>query len=662
MKGIRDSYRVKFPPIRTNEILRRNRSKGGIERLKGGTVETSVMKSFLKNVFPVAGELGNRGSFLQLRRDLQVGITLSFLAIPQCMAYAIIAQLHPIYGLFAGIITPILAGLFMTSRHVVTGPTATVSLIVAGILFEVDVPPQTVVIYLGLMVGVFQVLFYFLNIGNLARFVSDAVVSGFVHGSAVVIIGGQFLSVVGAPEVRSAYFIMRIWKGVRGLWNDPSMMNQVTVVIGISTVILLGLLRWWSKRVPSSLLLLLIGAFFSWWLNLQQYDVEIIGNIPSLVPTMTLPSVDTVYLFENLFSSALALSLFCCVQCLSVAKSIAVQARDDIRPNRELLGQGLANATVGIFSGYPVGASFSRSFLNFNLGGRTQLSAISSGIFVAIVTIIGAPIIYYVPMAVLFGIVIVVVAEVIEIEEAQRIWAATIQDRVAFLTTFFGVILLKLDFAIYLGVAVSLIFYLREATRLDMKEYIVDHEGELKHITSAAERQEPRVAVIDVNGEAFFGAADQIKERIGDLCDESDQLRVIILRMRNVTNFDITGATVLKSIAQNLRKKDRTLMLCGTTPGIRGILEEAGVAEEIGEDKILVAQKNMLESTKAALERAQNHVDEVLEGALDREEEEPTLDHTMEDLADDIEDEKVQDPIRREKNTVYEEPRNDEEE
>ncbi len=620
------------------------------------------MRRLIHRVFPLVGELQKREGLSEVWQDVQLGLTLAFLAIPQCMAYALIAQVHPIYGLFAGIVTPIVAGLFMTSRHVVTGPTATVSLIVAGILFELDVDPEVVVIYLGLMAGLFQVLFYLLNIGNLARFVSDSVVSGFIHGGGLVIIGGQALSMVNAPSTRSAYFFMRFWNGIEGVLSNPAMINQVGLAIGVITVTALSLLRWWSNRIPASLLLLLVGALFSWWLNLQQYNVEIIEDIPSLIPTLTPPTMDTLHLARELFSPALALALFCSVQCLSITKSLAVQARDNVNENRELFGQGMANMATGLLSGYPVGASFSRSFLNYNLGARTQLSAISSGVFVALLTLIGSPLIYYIPMPVLYGIVIVVVAEVIELEEVQRVWAATTTDRVAFLSTFLGVLFLKLDFAIYLGVAVSLIFYLREATRLDMKEYNVDKEGNLKHITSAAEREDPQVAVIDVNGEAFFGAADQIQQRIRDLCEESDELRVVILRMRNVTNFDITGATVLKTIARDLRSSGRTLFLCGTTPGIREVLKEAGVTEVIGEDKILVAQKNLLESTVAALSRAQDHVDEVLEGGLEREEEKPELDHTLEELDEDPEGTEDQDPVEQEKNTVYEEQRETENE
>lgn len=587
--------------------------------------------------------------------DLQIGLTLAFIAIPQCMAYATIAGLHPVYGLFAGIVTSIVAGFLMTSRHAVTGPTATVSLIVGGILIGVDVPGSTAVIYLAIMVGLFQIVFYLTGLGNLARFVSDAVVSGFVMGSAVVIIGGQVLSLLGSPRVLSSYFVVRLYYSLQSLVESPELVNGLAILMGGLTVVVLGVLRWQLSRFPSSLLVLMSGAFVTWWYQLERFGLETVGSIPSLIPSLTLPTLDNIHMVESLLSGALALSIFASIQCLSVVKSIAARSGDVVDKNRELLGQGSANILTGLLSGYPVGASFSRSFLNHSLGSTSQLSAIASGGFIALLTVLGAPAIYYIPLPVLAGIIIVIVGEVINFEEALMVWSTTIQDRISFLSTFLGVLFLRLDIAIYLGVAVSLIFYLKEATRLDLKEYIISDDGTLKYITNRAERIDPEVVLIDVNGEAFFGSADQIRKRVRGLCDQADELKVIILRMKNVTNFDITGASVLRSITNELREMDKTLMLCGTTPDIRTILQQAGVTEVIGEDKILIAQKNLLESTNMAFKRAREHIEEVLQGNLEPEDEDPTLDHTMEELEEDPGVEEKQDPIEREKHTIEEE-------
>jgi anti-anti-sigma factor len=215
---------------------------------------------------------------------------------------------------------------------------------------------------------------------------------------------------------------------------------------------------------------------------------------------------------------------------------------------------------------------------------------------------------------------------------------------------------LKLDWAIYAGVAVSLVLYIRKATRLDLKEYIVDETGQLKQITDYEDRIEPDLAFIDVNGETFFGSADQIKERIEKICTESDDIKVIILRMKNAMNLDITGAMVLKDIAQMLKERKKTLMVSGATPQIREVLQEAGVAEVIGQDKILVAQKSLLASSRQAIDRARAHIDSVLEGSTSREEEEdhPTQ-HTLERLEEVVEEpeeelqETSENPVEEEK-------------
>ncbi|MFB6356932.1 MAG: SulP family inorganic anion transporter [bacterium] len=603
--------------------------------------------------FPILENI-KEADYSSLGSDLQIGLTLAFLAIPQCMAYATIAELHPIYGLYAGIVTSIIAGFLMSSRHAITGPTATVSLIVGGILIGVDATNTTAVIYLAIMVGLFQILFYLTNLGALARFVSDAVISGFVMGSACVIIGGQILSLLGSPRIKSSYFIVRLFYSLQSLYADISLINIPAITVGLLTVIVLGFLRWRFYNFPSSLLVLLIGAGCSWYFQFEQLGLETVGTIPSLIPTLTLPSVSNAHLIENLLSGALALSIFSSIQCISVVKSIAGKSGDIVDKNRELLGQGSANIVTGILSGYPVGASFSRSFLNHSMGATTQLSAVASGIFVALLTAVGTPVIYFIPLPVLAGIIIVVVAEVINFEEAMMVWSTTLQDRISFIGTFLGVLFLRLDLAIYLGVVVSLIFYLKEATRLDLKEYIINEDGTLKYITDLEDRIDPRIVLIDVNGEAFFGSADQIRKRVKGLCVQSEKLKVIILRMKNVTNFDITGASVLRSIANELKERNKTLMLCGTTPDIRDVLEQSEVNQVIGEDKILVAQKNLLESTKMAFQRGREYIDEVINEGVHPEEEDPPLDYTMEELEEDPEADEKQDPIEQEKHTVDE--------
>lgn len=602
----------------------------------------------LGRIFPVVNELAERGSAQQVRDDLQAGLTIAILAVPQCMAYAMIAGLHPVYGLYAAIITAIVGGLLITSRHVVIGPTAKISLVVGGILYGVTgMEPTVAVVLLGLMVGFVQVGFFVLGLGNLARFVSESVISGFIIGGAIVIVGDQILKLLGPEKVKSPYFAVRVYESISELFLNPTLFHLPTFIIGAATVVVLIGLRLWNDNIPGSLIVLIIAGTFSWSVGLERFNVELIGSIPALTPTLSLPPLNSFQEISQLISGAIALALLCSVQGVSIARSIASTTLQPVNENQELLGQGMANIGAALFTGFPISASFSRSFLNFKLGARTQLSSILSGFFVAVLTAAGAGFLFYVPIPVLTGLVIVVVGEVIEVDEPLSILSSTVPDRLAFLATALGVLFLTLDMAIYLGVAVSLIFHLRKSTNLDLKEYIVTEDDRLKQIDDPNQRLYDDIALIDVNGEAFFGAATQLKDRVQTLCAHSEDLRVIILRMKNATNVDITAVAILRELALELKGQDRTLMLCGATPAIRDVLDEAGVTEIIGEDKILVAQKTLLESTRSAIERARSHIDDVLEGSDERTDEEPPLDHTMEDLDDQVD--KEQDPIEDEK-------------
>jgi SulP family sulfate permease len=603
--------------------------------------------------FPVTGAISNY-DIRQGRGDLQAGLTLALLAVPQCMAYALIANLDPIYGLYAGFTAVIAGSLFSSSEYLITGPNGTICLVVGSIIYGLNgMAPTTAVIYLTVLVGLLQIGFSFLRLGNLARFVSQSVITGFIVGSAVVIIGDQviYLLQVSSEASNSPYFIDRVYRSLREVIQRATLPYR-TLGLGIGAIVFMLGLRSIHHRIPAGLLTILLGALLSFYFQFGEQGIRIVGEIPSGLPSLTPPGLD-FDAFRRLFSGAFALTLLGSVQAVSIARSIASSTRESLDENQELFGQGVSNLVAGIFQGFPVSASFSRSFLNFNAGAQTRFAGIYCGIFILLTILYAAPVAYYIPQALLAGLIIVVIGDIFDWEEILVSVGTTYRDQWAFLATFFSVLILELDTAIYIGVGVSLILYLRKASHLDLKEYIVDESGELQHIVDYQQRVESRVALIDVNGEAFFGSANLIKKRIKNLCEESEQLKVIVLRMKNAMNLDITGVLTLEEIALDLKEQGRTLMLCGVTPGIREVLEESGVADVIGEDKILVAQKSLLESTRQAINRARAHIDSVLEGEESRgEETEPPLKHTMEQVKDVEEEEgepETESPIESER-------------
>lgn len=576
-------------------------------------------------------------SWESLRVDGLAGLTVALLAVPQCMAYALLAELNPIYGLYAALVGAIVGGVFASSELMVTGPTAKVSLVVGSIVVAYpELDPFRTVVTLAVMVGGFQVLFSLLGVGNLAAFVSHSVVRGFIVGGGIVIIGDQVLYLFHAASDKSPYFVVRVYEALLELgqsWEVPT----ARLGLGAGAIVLILSLRWLHDALPAGILTILAGGVLSAWWGLDERGIELVGSIPQGLPDLTIPALSVQHA-SGLFAGALALTILGSVQSISIGRSLAHRTDRDIDENQELFGQGMANLLTGFLQGYPVSASFTRSFLNHDAGARTRISTLIGGLLIVLIVLLAAPYAYYLPIPVLAGLIIVVVADIFDWPEIKTILSITTVDRVAFAVTGLSVLVLQLDTAIYLGVAVTLLMYLRESSKLDLKEYRINEDGQLQHITDPSERLDERIALIDVNGEVFFGAAERIRTRVRQLLRESEDLRVVILRLKNALNVDSTSVRMLETIAEEMRRRDKTLMLSGVTPKIRTVLEDSGVAQVIDHDKILIAQKELLRSTHQAVARATDHIETVLEGEVARDEEQPVLKDTLQQLLEEESD------------------------
>lgn len=583
-----------------------------------------------------------------LSHDLQAGLTVALLAVPQCMAYALLAEMNPVYGLYAAFVGVIAGGLFASSEILITGPTAKVSLVVGSVLIAYDgLEPVQAVITLTVMVGVLQIFISLLGAGNLAAFVSHSVIRGFIVGGGLVIIGDQIIYLLDAAQGKSPYFVNRAYEAGAVLWNQGSI-PALRLLLGTGSIAVILLLRAIHENIPAGIITILLGGILSVWFGLDANGVDLVGSIPRGLPDLTIPLIGPEHL-TGLFAGALALTILGSVQTVSISKSIAQESQSSIDENQELFSQGIANFFVGLFQGYPVSASFTRSFLNNNLGARTRMSGLFCGICIALAVLIAAPYVYYLPIPVLAGLIIVVVADIFDWTEIKTVLSITRLDRIAFLVTFASVLVLKLDTAIYVGVAVTLILYLKQSSQLDLKEYKLDASGNLEHITDPKERHNEQIALIDVNGEVFFGAAERIRQRVRNLLNQSEELKVVILRLKNALNIDSSSVLVLRDIATEMRARGKTLLLSGVTPKIRSALVNSGAAEVIDENKILIAQTGLLDSTKQAMKRAENHIEAVLEGETDRQEEDPSLKHTLEELLKQEGSSHDQDPVNAER-------------
>lgn len=585
-----------------------------------------------------------------VREDARAGLTVALLAVPQCMAYALLAEMSPVYGLYAAFVGVMVAALFASSNIVITGPTAKISLVVGSVIVAYgELPPVETVVILTLMVGLMQIGISLVGAGDLAAFVSRSVIRGFIVGGGMVIIGDQLIYLLNAVGDKSPYFVIRVYDAAEVVYERGSV-PTIRVALGIGTVLFIIMLRRIHESLPAGILTIVAGGFLSAWLQFPDLGVDLVGRIPRTLPEFTPPVLSLRHVL-NLFPGALALMILCSVQTVSISKSIAQKHRTDVNENQDLFGQGMANLFTGLFQGFPVAASFTRSFFNDSLGARTRMSGVFCGIFIALIILVAAPYAYYLPIPVLAGLIIVVVSDIFDWSEIRTVLTITHIDRLAFSVTCLSTLFLRLDTAIYVGVATTLLIYVKKSATLDLKEYILTDDGELKHITTPGERENEQIAIVDVNGEIYFGAAESIRRRVRNLLDESEELRIVILRLKNALSVDSGSVKVFQEIAEEMRRRDRTLILSGVTPKIQEALVHTGVAQTIGEDKILIAQTELLESTRRAIERAENHIEAVLEGSVDYADEEPDLKNTLEQLLRKADTEHGQEPIDAERKT-----------
>ncbi len=586
--------------------------------------------------FP-AWETVKNYSLDKLKDDFLAGLTVSLLAIPQKIAYAIIAGLPPVHGIYAGGAGAAFGSIFGDSPYHITAPSGTYAIVVGGVLIGVrhlNYPPVLIAMYLAFLVGLIQISFALLKIGNLSRFVSLSVIHGFICGSAFVIIGDQVATIFELEAEKSPFFFSRFLEYLVGFIYSPRF-PIIPVTLAAGAILGVVVLKKINQNLPAILLVALAGSAISYFFGLDT-QVEVVGDLTFRLPDFP-PEPAGTDLLSALFAPALALALLGSVQALSVAGSLAEAAGEELDENQELLGQGMANIGAGIFRGFPVSGSFTNSFLNYNAGARTRFAGVITGISMLVLVALFVPILYYIPQPLLAGLIVVIAYHIPDWKRIHQMLTTTRRDRIVFAGTILSVLLLQLDQAIYLGIVVSLMLHMRKATRPDMKEFIIGQDGSLKTIHASTERIYPQIAFVDITGEAFFGSAQPIKSRVKNLCEDSPELRVIILRLKNAMNLDLTAAQALKDLARFLRSSNRTLMVCGATPHIRKILDESSATEVIGRDKIFIAQKTLHQSTKQAMERAREHIDEVLEGDVSRCDEDPTLTYTMAEERDEKE-------------------------
>ena len=544
----------------------------------------------------------DRGAF---RADLLASATVIFMAVPQGIAYAMIAGLPPAMGLYAAALPAVVGSLFRSSPYVVAGPTNALSLLVGGAL-AVEVggaDMMTVAVTLAVLVGVMQVAAGVFGLGAIVDFIASPVVFGYITGAGMLIGIGQLHHLTAtAGAGGSVPHRLEVWAG--GLAET----NLVAVAIGLGTAAVIVGVRWVRRSWPGSLIAMALATAVSWVGDLPAYGVIRVGDlspVPVGLPPVTLPDVGLTVALLPVAVAATVLSL---VESNAVARAIAARTGQRLNSATEFFGQGMANLAAGFTGGYPVSGSLTRSVLNERAGARTRMAGALTGLMMTVVLLVLGPVVNETPIAALAGLLLVVAYDLIDATRIRVTLRAGWSDRVTFLATLLGTWVLPLDRAIYLGVGISLAFFLRQARLLTVRELTIDSAGHLHEVgpLSDDETVALRIAgvrVLQVEGRLFFGVEGDFRRAIDEAVRE-DSVRVLVLRLKRSQGMDVTIARVLEEAAAQLGGQGKRLILAGVPETTLEVLRRTGTLDAIGREYVFAVRGVWLQSLGEAIDRA----------------------------------------------------------
>jgi SulP family sulfate permease len=555
------------------------------------------------NKFPVPPLKGYRRG--DLPWDLMAALAVTFLAVPQGLAYATIAELPPAVGLYAAALPTIIGSFFRSSSHVVAGPTNALSLLVGGAVIAgvAGADPVEMAMLLALMVGLFQIGAGALRLGAIVDYISAPVVLGYITGAGVLIGIGQLYNLVGTAGPRG-----RIWVTIGGWIETLGQTSSTSLAVGLGTTAVVIATRFINRKIPGAIVAITLAIAVNLIFGLEKMGLKVVSDIAAIprgFPPFHLPSFNG---FVDLIPVAVACTVLSLIESNAVARSIAARTGQRLDSSTEFVGQGLSNVAAGLFGGYPVSGSLSRSALNEKAGGKTRMAGVIAGLFMVVALLALGPLLNHTPMASLAGLLLVVAWDLVDREKIKKTLRASWPDRTAFVATVLGTWAMSLDKAIYLGVGISLVLFLRKARLLTARELVVDEGGRLREVQIGAPLKEghkrcDHLRLLHLEGALFFGAAGELQNALDEMTRD-DAVRVLIVRMKRTQGLDASIAGIFEGAAQTLAQQGRSLMLVGISDDARAVLDGYQASQSIGEENLFKVKPTWFDELSTALKQA----------------------------------------------------------
>lgn len=523
----------------------------------------------------------------KLNGDISAGLTVGVMLIPQGMAYAMIAGLPPIYGLYASIIPLVLYAIFGTSRQLAVGPVAMVSLLVAaGVGQMAEVGSEhfiALAITLALMVGLIQFGLGFFRLGFIVNFLSHPVISGFTSAAALIIGLSQLKHLLGIDIPRSNYIHEILLHAAENIGS----VSLSTLAVGLGGIALILAAKRIHKAIPGPLIAVIIGILAVWLMGLNDLGVKIVGEVPRGLPAFTVPSF-TLGELQGLLPIALTISLVGFMESIAVAKAIQARHKDyEVVPNQELMGLGLANIGGAFFQAFPTTGGFSRTAVNDQAGAKTGMASIISAGIIALTLLFLTPLFYFLPQAILASVIMVAVFGLINVREAIELWHTKRDDFAMLLVTFLATLSLGIEEGILIGVVLSLaiVVYRSSYPHIAVLGRIpnTDQYRNVARFHDLVERED--VLIIRLDAQMYFANVQAFREFVNaEKARKGEKLRLILLDAAAINAMDSSATHALEEMVRDLRKEGIDFYMSGAKGPVRDTISKSHLFDVMGAD------------------------------------------------------------------------------
>ena len=552
----------------------------------------------LKSYFPAFDWITNYRRD-DLKGDLSAGLTVGVMLIPQGMAYAMIAGLPPIYGLYASTIPLLIYALLGTSRQLAVGPVAMVSLLTAagvGALAEGGTEAYLqMAILLALLVGGIQFLLGVFRLGFLVNFLSHPVISGFTSAAALIIGLSQLKHLLGIPLGRSHHIHEILIEAGQRIGE----LHWPTFLIGLGGIGLILLVKKVSRAIPGPLLAVVFGILAVWLFGLSGEGVKIVGTVPQGLPSFELPAFSWGTT-GALMPIALTIALVSFMESIAVAKAIQAKHKNyKVIPNQELIALGLANVGGSFFQAYPTTGGFSRTAVNDQAGAHTGLAAIISAALILLTLLFLTPLFYYLPQAILASVIMVAVFGLIDIKEAVHLWHANRTDFFMLIVTFLATLSLGIEQGIGVGVVLSLVMVIFRTTRPHIavlgKVPGTPYYRNIERFEKVEQR--PDLLILRFDAQLYFANVNFFKDTLAELVQRKGKaLKAVIINGESINNIDSSAAHALEEVTDDLHRQGIGLLFTGVKGPVRDAMARAHLTEKIGEENFYLSIQHAVEA------------------------------------------------------------------